>query len=318
MPRSIWTGAISFGLVTVPVKLYSAVNRKTVRFHQLSSKTGVRIAQKRVDPQSGEEVAYEDIVKGYELSPDRYVVIEPAELDTLQPKKTKTIEIEDFVELSQIDPIFYDHPYYLAPGPGGAKPYRLLLEAMAETEKVAIARVVIRSKEQLVAIRAIGDVLEMATMLFADEVSSPDRLDELPDPKEVKTTKREVDVAKQLIGSLAGDFEPEKYRDTYRADVLALIERKAEGKEIAVQPEAEEEQAPAPDLMSALKASLAAVREHGERESGGAAKPRKATKKASAKKAAAKASAAKASAKKAPAKKAAVKKAPSKRAAAKR
>jgi DNA end-binding protein Ku len=318
MPRSIWTGAISFGLVTVPVKLYSAVNRKTVRFHQLSSKTGVRIAQKRVDPQSGEEVAYEDIVKGYELSPDRYVVIEPSELDTLQPKKTKTIEIEDFVELSQIDPIFYDHPYYLAPGPGGAKPYRLLLEAMAQTEKVAIARVVIRSKEQLVAIRAMGDVLEMATMLFADEVSSPDRIDELPDPKEVKTTKREVDVAKQLIGSLAGDFEPDKYRDTYREDVLALIERKAEGKEIAVQPEAEEEQAPAPDLMSALKASLAAVREHGERESDGAAKPRKATKKAPAKKAAAKASAAKASAKKAPAKKAAAKKAPGKRATAKR
>jgi DNA end-binding protein Ku len=318
MPRSIWTGAISFGLVTVPVKLYSAVNRKTVRFHQLSSKTGVRIAQKRVDPQSGEEVAYEDIVKGYELSPDRYVVIEPSELDTLQPKKTKTIEIEDFVELSQIDPIFYDHPYYLAPGPGGAKPYRLLLEAMAETDKVAIARVVIRSKEQLVAIRAMGDVLEMATMLFADEVSSPDRLDELPDPKEVKTTKREVDVAKQLIGSLVGDFEPDKYRDTYREDVLALIERKAEGKEIAVQPEAEEEQAPAPDLMSALKASLAAVREHGERESGSAAKPRKAAKKAPAKKAAAKASAAKASAKKAPAKKAAAKKAPRKRAAAKR
>jgi DNA end-binding protein Ku len=318
MPRSIWTGAISFGLVTVPVKLYSAVNRKTVRFHQLSGKTGVRIAQKRVDPQSGEEVAYEDIVKGYELSPDRYVVIEPSELDTLQPKKTKTIEIEDFVELAQIDPIFYDHPYYLAPGPGGAKPYRLLLEAMAETDKVAIARVVIRSKEQLVAIRAMGDVLEMATMLFADEVSSPDRLDELPDPKEVKTTKREVDIAKQLIGSLAGDFEPDKYRDTYREDVLALIERKAEGKEIAVQPEAEEEQAPAPDLMSALKASLAAVREHGERDGDGAAKPRKAAKKAPAKKAAAKASAAKASAKKAPAKKAAAKKAPAKRAAAKR
>jgi DNA end-binding protein Ku len=318
MPRSIWTGAISFGLVTVPVKLYSAVNRKTVRFHQLSSKTGVRIAQKRVDPQSGDEVPYEDIVKGYELSPDRYVVIEPAELDTLQPKKTKTIEIEDFVELSQIDPIFYDHPYYLAPGPGGAKPYRLLLEAMAETEKVAIARVVIRSKEQLVAIRAMGDVLEMATMLFADEVSPPERLDELPDPKEVKTTKREVEVAKQLIGSLAGDFQPDKYHDTYREDVLALIERKAAGKEIAIQPEAEEEQAPAPDLMSALKASLEAVRAHGDRESDAAAKPSKAAKKAPAKKAAAKASAAKASAKKPPAKKAAAKKAPAKRAAAKR
>ena len=316
MPRSIWTGAISFGLVTVPVKLYSAVNRKTVRFHQLSSKTGVRIAQKRVDAQSGDEVPYEDIVKGYELSPDRYVVIEPAELDTLQPKKTKTIEIEDFVELSQIDPIFYDHPYYLAPGPGGAKPYRLLLEAMAETEKVAIARVVIRSKEQLVAIRAMGDVLEMATMLFADEVSPPERLDELPDPNEVKTTKREVDVAKQLIGSLAGDFEPDKYHDTYREDVLALIERKAAGKEIAVQPEAEEEQAPAPDLMSALKASLEAVRAHGDSESD-SAKPRKA-KKAPTKKAAAKASAAKASAKKPPAKKTAAKKAPAKRSAAKR
>jgi DNA end-binding protein Ku len=315
MPRSIWTGAISFGLVTVPVKLYSAVNRKTVRFHQLSAKSGVRIAQKRVDPQSGEEVAYEDIVKGYELAPDRYVVIEPAELDTLQPKKTKTIEIEDFVELAQIDPIFYDHPYYLAPGPGGAKPYRLLLEAMAETEKVAIARVVIRSKEQLVAIRAIGDVLEMATMLFADEVSSPDRLDELPDPKEIKTTKREVDVAKQLIGSLAGDFEPDKYHDTYRADVLALIERKAEGKEIAVQPEADEAPEPAPDLMSALKASLAAVQERSSESTGAPAKKRKpaAKAKAAAGKASAKPAAKKAAAKKAPAKKAASKRATAKR-----
>jgi DNA end-binding protein Ku len=318
MPRSIWTGTISFGLVTVPVKLYSAVNRKTVRFHQLSGKTGVRIAQKRVDPQSGEEVPYEEIVKGYELSPDRYVVVEPAELDTLQPKKTKTIEIEDFVDLAQIDPIFYDHPYYLAPGPGGAKPYRLLLEAMAESEKVAIARVVIRSKEQLVAIRAMGDALEMATMLFADEILPPERLDELPDPSEVKTTKREVEIAMQLIGSLSGEFEPDKYHDTYREDVLALIERKAAGKEIAVQPEADEVPEPAPDLMSALKASLQAVRQHGERESDGAAKPRKAAKKAPAKKAAAKASAAKVSGKKPPVKKAAAKKPAGKRATAKR
>ena len=128
MARSIWTGAISFGLVTVPVKLYSAVNRKTVRFHQLSGKSGVRISQKRVDPSTGDEVAYDDIVKGFELTPDRYVVVEPGELETLQPKKTKTIEIEDFVELSDIDPIYYDHPYYLAPGTGGAKPYRLLVD----------------------------------------------------------------------------------------------------------------------------------------------------------------------------------------------
>jgi DNA end-binding protein Ku len=304
MPRAIWTGAISFGLVTVPVKLYSAVNRKTVRFHQLSGKSGVRVAQKRIDPQSGSEVPYEEIVKGYELSPERYVVIEPSELDTLQPKKTKTIEIEDFVELAQIDPIYYDHPYYLAPGTGGAKPYGLLLEAMRDSGKVAIARVVIRSKEQLVAIRPIGDVLGMATMLFADEVLPPERLDELADLVEVKTSKREVEIAVQLVESLAGTFEPDKYRDTYREEVLALIERKAQGKEIALQPPAEEVQAPAPDLMSALKASLEAVRAHSDEEAGvAAAKPRKAAaKKPAAKKAAVKKSAAKKTAAKQPAK----------------
>ncbi|WP_205697440.1 Ku protein [Conexibacter sp. SYSU D00693] len=261
MPRSIWTGAISFGLVTVPVKMYSAVQRKTVRFHQLNSKTGVRIAQKRVDPSTGDEVAYEDLVKGYELSPDRYVVIEPGELEALDPVKTKTIDIEDFVDLADIDPVFYDHPYYLAPGAGGAKPYRLLLDAMEETGKVAIARVVIRSKENLVALRPMGDVLGMATMLFPDEVVDPDKLDEVPSADEVKTTKRELDIAKQLVDSLAGDWEPDKYHDTYREEVLSLIERKAAGEEIVVQPEREEESAPVPDLMSALKASLDAVRE---------------------------------------------------------
>ena len=292
MPRAIWTGAISFGMVTVPVKLYSAINRKTVRFHQLSGKTGVRIAQRRVDPQSGEEVPYEDIVKGYEIAPDRYVVIEPGELEALEPKKTKTIEIEDFVELSQIDPVFYDHPYYLAPGPGGAKPYRLLLEAMRETGKVAIARVVIRSKEQLVALRPMGDVLGMATMIFADEVLPPDRLDEIAEAQDVKATKRELDIAKQLVESLAGDFEPDAYHDAYREQVLEMIERKAQGEEIAVQPEPEEIAAPAPDLMGALKASLEAVR---AREAGGEgagrARKRKAAAKASAKKPAPKPSA---------------------------
>ena len=141
MARSIWTGTISFGLVTVPVKLYSAVSRKTVRFHQLNGETGVRIAQRRVDPSTGEEVSYEDIVKGFELSPDRYVRIEPEELESLQPKKTRTIEIEDFVELSDIDPIFYDHPYYLAPGAGGAKPYRLLLETTRATATLPVSRI---------------------------------------------------------------------------------------------------------------------------------------------------------------------------------
>src|SRR5256884_367792 len=302
MPRAIWTGAISFGLVTVPVKLYSALTRKTVRFHQLSGKTGMRVAQKRIDPKSHEEVPYENIVKGFELAPDRYVVIKPEELDALQPQKTRTIEIEDFVELSQIDPIFYDHPYYLAPGPGGAKPYRLLLEAMRETGKVAIARVVIRNKELLVAIRPMGDVLVMSTMLFADEVLPPDRLEELSDGAAAKTNKREVDIAKQLVGSLAGDFEPDKYRDTYREQVLELIERKAHGEKIAVQPPPGEVRAPAPDLMSALKASLDAVRAQDAEADGKGARPAKPAAKKAARKAAAKKPAAKKAASRAPAK----------------
>jgi DNA end-binding protein Ku len=295
MARSIWTGAISFGLVTVPVKLYSAVNRKTVRFHQLSGKSGVRISQRRVDPSTGDEVAYEDIVKGFELTPDRYVVIEPGELEALEPKKTKTIEIEDFVELSDIDPIFYDHPYYLAPGAGGAKPYRLLLDAMRESGRVAIARVVIRSKEQLVALRPMRDdhVLGMSTMLFADEIVDPDNIDEVEAIADVETTDRELDIAKQLIESLAGPFDPDKYRDEYRDEVLNLIERKAAGEEIAVQPAGEEEDEPVPDLMAALKASLDAVRDKDGAEA--EEKPKKAPAK-----------------RKAPAKTAAKKKAPAK------
>jgi DNA end-binding protein Ku len=281
MPRAIWTGAISFGLVTVPVKLYSAVDRKVVRFHQLSSRTGARVAQRRVDAQTEEEVPYQEIVKGYEIAPDRYVVIEPAELDALEPAKTRAIEIEDFVELSQIDPIFYDHPYYLAPGTGGSKPYRLLLDAMEQTGRVAIARVVIRSKEQLVAVRPMGDVLGMATMLFADEILPPERLEEVVQAAQVKTTKRELDIAKQLIESLSGDFEPEKYTDSYREQVLALIERKAEGKEIAVAPAPEAVTEPVPDLMSALKASLDAVRAAGD---GGETRKERAAGKAAAKK----------------------------------
>jgi len=291
MPRSIWTGAISFGLVTVPVKLYSAVSRKTVRFHQLNKETGVRIQQKRVDPTTGDEVPYDDIVKGYELTPDQYVVIEPGELEALDPKKTKSIEIEDFVALDEIDPIYYDHPYYLAPGTGGSKPYRLLLEAMRETGRVAIANVVIRSKQQLVAVRPMGEnVLTMSTMVFPDEIIDPASIDELAVVEEVEINPRELEIAKQLVDSLAGPFDPEKYQDTYREEVLALVERKAEGKEIAVQPTADEEEAEVPDLMSALKASLDAVKARDDGGDGGGQSKKKASaKKAPAKKPAAKA-----------------------------
>jgi DNA end-binding protein Ku len=260
MARAIWSGAISFGLVNVPVKLYSATSPKTVRFHQLSGKTGARIRQKRVDPSTDEEVAYEDIVKGYEITPDSYVVIQPEELEALDPKATKTIDIEEFVDLEEIDPIYYDHSYYLAPSAGGAKAYRLLLDAMKEAGKVGIGRVVIRSKQQLCALRPTGEVLTLTTMLWGDEVLAPDRIDELESVNEAEASDRELKMAEQLIESLSSDFEPDKFHDEYREQVLNLIERKAAGEEIAVQPEAEEPAA-APDLMAALEASLAAVKD---------------------------------------------------------
>jgi DNA end-binding protein Ku len=258
MPRAIWSGAISFGLVNIPVKLYSAVSKKTVRFHQIDAESGQRIRQQRVNPASGEEIPYEQIVKGYEISPDRYVTITPEELESLEPQKTRTIDIEEFVDLEQIDPIYYDHPYYLAPDKGAAKAYKLLLDAMQEADKVAIARVVIRSKENLVALRSYGGAITMETMLFPDEVTQPESIEELSAVDgDVKTTKRELDMAKQLIESLSGDFDPTGYRDEYRERVLDLIERKAAGETITIEaPAAEKKEVP--DLMAALEASISA------------------------------------------------------------
>jgi DNA end-binding protein Ku len=258
MPRAIWSGAISFGLVNIPVKLYSAVSKKTVRFHQIDAEAGQRIRQQRVNPASGEEIPYEQIVKGYEISPDRYVTITPEELESLEPQKTRTIDIEEFVDLEQIDPIYYDHPYYLAPDKGAAKAYKLLLDAMQEADKVAIARVVIRSKENLVALRSYGGAITMETMLFPDEVTQPESIEELSAVDgDVKTTKRELDMAKQLIESLSGDFDPTGYRDEYRERVLDLIERKAAGETITIEaPAAEKKEVP--DLMAALEASISA------------------------------------------------------------
>jgi DNA end-binding protein Ku len=256
MARAIWSGAISFGLVNIPVKLFSAVSKKTVRFHQIDAESGARVRQKRVGPDD-EEIAYEQIVKGYEIGPDRYVTITPEELDGLAPDKTRTIDIEDFVDLEEIDPIYYDHPYYLAPDTGAAKAYQLLVDAMEDAGKVAIARVVIRSKENLVAIRPRDGVLAMETMLFADEVVPTDSLDEMTTDATVKTTERELTMARQLIDSLSSDFEPEKYHDEYRERVLDLIERKAQGETIVIE-EPTKEPEKVPDLMAALEASIAA------------------------------------------------------------
>jgi DNA end-binding protein Ku len=258
VPRPIWSGAISFGLVNVPVKLYSATSSKDVRFHQLDGKSNSRIKQKRVSMATGEEVPYEDIIKAYEIAPDNYVTITPEELDSLDPKATKTIDIEDFVDLDQIDPVYYERPYYLVPDKGGQKAYALLRNAMRESNKVGIARVVLRTKQYLAAIRPKDDALVMETMLFADEVNPLEELD-LPGP-DVDVTEREEKMARSLIDSLTTEFEPEKYRDEYRARVLELIEQKASGQEIVVEESAEE----APrvvDLMAALEASLAAVKD---------------------------------------------------------
>jgi DNA end-binding protein Ku len=274
MARAIWSGAISFGLVNVPVKLYSATSPKTVRFHQLSSKTGARIRQKRVDPTTGDEVPFEEIVKGYEITPDRYVLITPEELDAIDPKATKTVDIEEFVDLADIDPIYYDHSYYLAPTAGGTKAYRLLLDAMRESGKVGIGKVVLRTKQQLCALRPTGDVLTLSTMLFGDEVLSPDRLDELDGIAEAEATDRELKMAQQLIDSLSNEFDPERFKDEYREQVLNLIERKASGEEITVDATVEEPEE-VPDLMAALEASLAAVKSDSSDEPAPPAKSQK-------------------------------------------
>jgi DNA end-binding protein Ku len=260
MPRAIWSGSISFGLLNVPVKLYSAVSKKSVSFRELRQSDGSRIRHKRVAEEDGEEVPYEEIVKGYEVAPDQYVVITRDELEELDPKKTRAIEIQDFVDLDEIDPIYFDHPYYLGPDKGAEKAYSLLVNAMAESNKVAVARFVLRNKENLAAIRPMDGVLTMATMRFADEVVSADEIKDSIDGEGEKPQKRELDMAKALIDSLADDFDATQYRDEYREELLALIERKAKGEAVVEAVSEEPKPTKAPDLMAALEESLAAVK----------------------------------------------------------
>ncbi|MGH2956902.1 MAG: Ku protein [Solirubrobacterales bacterium] len=272
MARAIWSGSISFGLLNVPVKLYSAVSKQTVRFKELREGDGSRVRHQRVAEADGKEVPYEKIVKGYEYAPDQYVVLTRDELAELDPKKTRAIEIQDFVDLDEIDPIYFEQPYYLGPDKGAEKAYALLVEAMKQARKVAIARFVLRNKEHLAAIRPMDDVLAMATMRFHDEVTPPNELDGdvFEEAKPKKPDKRELEMAKQLIESLSSDFDADKYRDEYREQLLDLLERKAEGKEVVSAPSEEPEPTKAPDLMAALEESLSAVRgEEAEAKSDG-------------------------------------------------
>jgi DNA end-binding protein Ku len=258
MARPIWSGSISFGLVNVPVKLFTAVRKKTVRFHQLHAEDGARIQQKRVCSADGQEVAYEELVKGFEIAPGQYVVIDPDELDDLDPETTQTIDIEDFVDLDDIDPLYYDSSYYLVPDARGAKAYRLLLDAMRDSGRVGVARVVMRTKQYLCAVRPVGEALVLTTMNFADEVVAEAEVDGLPGPAEA--SDRELKMASALIESLTTDWEPDKYQDTYRERVMELIEAKAQGQELVSAPAAGPS-APVVDLMAALEASLKAVQE---------------------------------------------------------
>jgi len=275
MARAIWSGSISFGLLNVPVKLYSAVSKNTVRFRELREKDGSRVRHKRVAEEDGKEVSYDDIVKGYEFAPDQYVTLTREELSDLDPKKTRAIEIQDFVDLDEIDPIYFEQPYYLGPDKGAEKAYGLLVKAMGDARKVAVARFVLRNKEHLAAIRPMDDVLTMATMRFHDEVTRPEDLgDDVFAEKPAKPEKRELDMAKQLIESLSTTFEADKYRDEYREELLEMLETKAAGKEIVSAPSDEPEPTKAPDLMAALEESLAAVRGEGSGDTKPKAKPK--------------------------------------------
>ena len=259
MPRAIWSGSVSFGLVNVPVKLVTATSPKDVRFHQLHATDGARIQQRRVCSQEGEEVPYDEIVKGYDLGGGRYVVIDPEELASVDAEATRTIDIEEFVDLDAIDPMYFEHSYYLLPDERAAKPYALLVEAMTRTNKVALGRFVLRTKQYWATLRARDGALVLATMLYADELVDPAELD-LPDREDVAPNKREIDMASQLVESLSADFDPGRYHDEHREKVLELIEAKAEGQEI-VAPEEPEAPAAVVDLMAALEASLAAAKE---------------------------------------------------------
>jgi DNA end-binding protein Ku len=264
MARAIWSGTISFGLLNVPVRLYSAVARRSISLREIRESDGARIRHRRVAEGTDEEVAYENIVKAFELSPDRYVPLTKGEMEALAPEKTRAIEVQDFVDLTDIDPIYFDSPYYLGPAGGAEKAYSLLAKAMEETGKVAICRFVLRNKEHLAAIRPAKGVLTLTTMRFADEVVPPSELDDVVPESAPKVGKREVEMAQQLIDSLTRDFDPAAYRDEYREELLALIEHKAEGEDVLTAPEPEEPKpTKAPDLMAALEESIAAVKGDG-------------------------------------------------------
>jgi DNA end-binding protein Ku len=258
MPKALWNGYISFGLVTIPVSLVTAVRDKSVHFHLLHPEDGARLHQKLVCPFDAKEVGRKEAARGYEVSPGEYVIVEDGELRALEPEKSRMIEISDFVDMGEIDPVYYERPYYLVPQEGGEKAYALLLRAMLEKNRIGIGKFVFHEREHVVALRPLDGVLCLEIMRFADEIVSREGLVEISG-EESGADKKQLALAEQLIDALAGDFEPEKYKDEYRNAVLDLIERKAKGEKIVTAPE-EVEEGKVVDLMAALEQSLKKVR----------------------------------------------------------
>jgi DNA end-binding protein Ku len=264
----MWSGSISFGLVNVPVKLFLAVKEQRIQFHMLHDQDHARLQRKMVCSADGKEVHPEHIVKGYEVAPDQYVIVHGRELEALAPKASRTIEIHDFVSVDEIDPLYYDRAYYLAPAEHAAKPYRLLVEAMTKSKRVAIASFVMREKEYLCALRPVDGVICLNTMHHVDEVLPARKVTGVE--RAAKVDEREVKMAEHLIDSLSGDFDPAKYKDEYRQRVMEMIRKKAKGEEVVTQPPVAEKAPRVVNLMAALEASLAEARKRSRRGSRGA------------------------------------------------
>lgn len=252
MPRSIWNGTIAFGLIAVPIKVHSATEDRGVHFHQVHDKDGARIRQKRICSTEGREVPYEEVAKGYEVREGEYVMLSQEEIDAAAGERSKLIELGEFVRYENIDPVFYDRSYYLGAGEAGEDAYRLLHDALACSGRAGIGRWVFHDREYLVAVRPFNGTLALHTMRFANELVKADELD-VPEPTR-KPTKRELDMAGQLVESLHERFRPEAFKDTYRERLLKMIERKAKGEEIELPARTETE--PSDDLMAALEASV--------------------------------------------------------------
>jgi len=289
MPRAIWSGAISFGLITVPVRLYSAVSRKSVRFNQLDQRTGSRIKRKWVSALDGEEVPNDELVRGYEITSGNYVTVSDEELRSLDPEASRSIDIVEFVDLADVDPLAYDNAYYLEPDELAVKAYKVLLMALEQARKVAVARIVMRQKEYLAVIRPTENALVLSTLVYADEINPVEGIEGLEKVATIEVTDAEISMAETLIGALEADYEPEKYTDGYRERVLELIQKKSDGEEILIS-----EDTPAAsssevvDLMAALEASVAAAKEARGRHPSATDKKKSAAKKKATKKSAAK------------------------------